>query len=318
MMRPPPSLDDTSNDSDRCPLLYKSQSKVSDLDQAIEKHMANLVDLENRPFSYHDFAVFEIDGKEYKMAHGTYRNKISRLKNTGKVELAYNAGMAFHTLKGKKFGKQVTPNHTGVNHPNYDSFSRLIYNLPTDKAALHDIRLKFKILGISNIISSGHPEFPVNQRSKDICIPTWRIDDLLVRTVIHKSDTVSVTVGCSLDPVAVDIKSVIRLSNALTRVEERLATLVTGENLEISDHRHWVVTMWHFGVDSLVEYTGDRFAITWETGQHILIRLYTKIMKDKKTRIRLERQEYPNKTFPEIMEEKLNVEGRRLPLDRAV
>jgi hypothetical protein len=244
--------------------------------------MANLVHLENRPFSFLDFGVFEIDGKEYKMAHGTYRNKISRLKNAGKVELAYNAGMAFHTLKGKTFGKRVTPNHTGVNHPNYDSFSRLIYNLPTDKAALHDIRLKFKILCISNTISSGHPEFPINQRSKDICIPTWKIDDLLVRTVIHKSDTVSVTVGCSLDPVAVDIKGIIRLSNALTRVEERLATLVTGENLEISDHRHWVVTMWHFGVDSLVEYTGDRFAITWETGQHILIRLYTKIMKDKK------------------------------------
>jgi hypothetical protein len=295
---------------------------MSELDQAIEKHMANLVHLENRPFSYRDFMLFEVEGKEFRMAHGTYRNKISRLKNAGKVQLAYNAGMAFHTLKGKMFGKQMTPNHTTVHHSNNDSFCRLIYNLPTDKAALHDIRLKFKVHGISNTISSGHPEFPVNQRSKDICIPTWKIDDLLVRTFVHKSDTISVTVGCSLDPVAVDIKGIIRLSNALTRVEERLAILLTnignGENLEIPDHNRWVVTMWHFGVDSFVEYTGDKFAITWETGQHILIRLYTKIMKDKKTRIRLERQEYPNRTFPELMEERLNLVGRRLSFDPAV
>jgi hypothetical protein len=64
--------------------------------------------------------------------------------------------------------------------------------------------------------------------------------------------------------------------------------------------------MWHFGADSLVEYTGEKFAVTWEVGQNALVRAYTKAMKDKKTRIRLERQEYPNKTFPEIMEEKLN------------
>jgi hypothetical protein len=112
----------------------------------------------------------------------------------------------------------------------------------------------------------------------DICMPTWQIADLLVRTVVHKSDTVSVSVGCSLDPIAVDIKGIIRLSNALTRVEERLAILLTNigtsENLKIPDHNRWVVTMWHFGVDSLVEYTSDKFAITWEAGEHISSCIY--------------------------------------------
>jgi hypothetical protein len=285
---------------------------VSDLDKAIERHMANLVHLENRPFSYRDFVVFKVDGIEYKMGHGTYRNKISRLKNAGKVELAYNAGLAFHTLKGKTFGKQMTPNHTGVHHPNNDTFSRLICNLPTDKAALHNIRLKFKVPGIWHTFTYGHSEFPINQRSNDICVPTWQIGDLLVRAVVHKSDTVSVSVACSLAPVAVDIQGLIRLSNALTRVEERLAILLTNigtsDNPKIPDNGLWVVTMWHFGVDSFVEYTGDKFSVTWEIGQHALIRAYTKIMKDKKTRIRLERQELPNKTFPEIIEDKLNFE----------
>ena len=277
--------------------------------------MANIVHCESRPFSYRDFMLFEVDGKEYRVTHGTYRNKISRLKKAGKVELSYNGGMAFYTLKGKKFGKPMTTNHTGVCNSNNDSFSRLIYNLPTDRAALHNIRLKFQAQGIWSRLSSHYPELPVRAVSKDLCIPTWNIGDLLVRTIIHKSDTVSVTVACSLAPVAVNVNGLIDLSNALTRVEERLNVMLRdigccgsdpSQHPKIPDHRYWVVTMWHFGADSLVEYTGDKFAVTWEVGQNALVRAYTKVMKDKKTRIRLERQEYPNKTLPKIMEEKLN------------
>jgi hypothetical protein len=69
--------------------------------------------------------------------------------------------------------------------------------------------------------------------------------------------------------------------------------------------------MWHFGADSLVEYAGDKFAVTWEIGQHVLVRAYIKTMKDKKTRIRLERQEYPNKTIQAAIEEKLDAGGRK-------
>jgi hypothetical protein len=107
---------------------------------------------------------------------------------------------------------------------------------------------------------------------------------LLVRTVIHKSDTVSVTVACSLAPIAVNINGLIELSNALTVVHERLTVIVSdtgcfgsdqsvsigngfkngngAQQLKIPNPRYWVVTMWHFGVNSLVEYTGEKFAVT--------------------------------------------------------
>jgi hypothetical protein len=45
---------------------------------------------------------------------------------------------------------------------------------------------------------------------------------LTIKTTIHHTDTVSVIVAYSLNPVAIDIKGLVRLSNALTRVEERL------------------------------------------------------------------------------------------------
>jgi hypothetical protein len=77
-------------------------------------------------------------------------------------------------------------------------------------------------------------------------------------------------------------------------------------------HQHTItiplhsVTLWHFGTDSLVRYAGEKFEVTWEIAENVLVRAYTKDLKDKETRIRLERQEYPNKTFAKAVEEKLN------------
>ena len=49
---------------------------MTELDDAIEEHMAYLVLVEHKPFSYKDFLSFEVNGKAYKMSHGTFRNKI--------------------------------------------------------------------------------------------------------------------------------------------------------------------------------------------------------------------------------------------------
>ena len=64
--------------------------------------------------------------------------------------------------------------------------------------------------------------------------------------------------------------------------------------------------MWHFGADSLVEYGGEKFSMKWKTAEKIMIQAYSKVFKNKKTRIRLERHESPNKRFFEAIEEKLN------------
>jgi hypothetical protein len=81
-----------------------------------------------------------VDGKQYEMQHGTFRNKVSGLIHAQKVELAYNSGIAFYSLKGITFGKPkltMTTNHTGVPQ---DPIIKLIENLPMDRRALHDIR----------------------------------------------------------------------------------------------------------------------------------------------------------------------------------
>jgi hypothetical protein len=158
---------------------------------------------------------------------------------------------------------------------------------------VHDIRLRFEVSGIWIFLSTYHSDLPTNHNNKDILIPAYNIDGLLVRVAVHRTDTVSVILACSLDPVSADIGGVIRLSDVLARVEERLATLLASR----------------FGVDSLTEYSGDKFSCTWEVGRGILVRAYTKTTRENKTRIRLERQEYPTKTLQEAVEEKINIGG---------
>ena len=58
--------------------------------------------------------------------------------------------------------------------------------------------------------------------------------------------------------------------------------------------------------DGLIEYLGEKFCITYDEAQGVLIRIYSKQMKDGKVRPRLEKQEYPNKELDKAIEDKLN------------
>ena len=97
-----------------------------------------------------------------------------------------------------------------------------IEHLPANKHALHDIRYRFKVEDIWSLVAANHPELKPNDVTKDIVLDPILTHDLTIKVTVHHTDTVSVMVACSLNPVAVDVKGLVRLSNALTRVEERL------------------------------------------------------------------------------------------------
>ena len=332
---------------------------MSELTEAMIIHMHYLVYDEQRPFSYVDFMKFEVDERKFGMSHGTFRNYISCLIKEGLVEVAYKSNITFYTLRGKKFDKStklaMTGNHTGdcrslisvstpppsVSSPSSNPLYRILKDLPLDKSSVHDIRLRFNSPQIYTIMFSAISgkslgyDGTINSRSKDILLPAWKIRDLLVKATIHCTDTVSITIGCSLNPVTLDINGIIRLTNALSVVEERISRLVEGSrnvhdfgvigvNVELDSSSpsrrcchsiippfsQWTVTMWHFGADALTEYSGEKFSITWETAEDVLIRAYSKVMNDDTTRIRLERQEYPKATLADIIEQKLSSDRR--------
>jgi hypothetical protein len=128
-----------------------------------------------------------------------------------------------------------------------------IDSLPTSKQALHDIRFRFRINNIWTVISTNHPDLRPNEVSKDIFLKPIVTHDLTIKTTIHHTDTVSVIVGCSSNPVVADIKGLVRLSNVLTRVEERLLRYIECAPLPLSlsssfnsDHESWIVTPYRY------------------------------------------------------------------------
>jgi hypothetical protein len=151
----------------------------------------------------------------------------------------------------------MTDNHTVVSLVSSRSSVSFINSLPTDKHALHDIRYRFKINNLWTIIANNHPGLRPNDVSRDISLDPIVTHDLTIKVTVHHRDTASIIVACSLNPVAADITGLVRLSNVLTRVEERLLRYIEcaplSLSLSIPDHNSWTVTMWHFGSDSYKE-----------------------------------------------------------------
>ena len=68
---------------------------MSELDDAMEQHMAYIVLTIGRPFSFKDFLCFEVDGEEYKASHGPVRNKFNEFTEKEIIELDYKTNIAF-------------------------------------------------------------------------------------------------------------------------------------------------------------------------------------------------------------------------------
>ena len=66
------------------------------------------------------------------------------------------------------------------------------------------------------------PAYEPDPVSKDIRLPLVIVGQLTIRVTIHKTNIITVVVVCSYAPITVDVRGIIRLSIALTRVEERL------------------------------------------------------------------------------------------------
>jgi hypothetical protein len=295
---------------------------MSDLVSALWKRMIQIVQIENRPFCNHDFVPkFVLDEKEFNISAGTFRNKVSDMIRAGKVEVVCYSNQAFYTLKGVTFAKPIRDNRIGVVLPlqlkyiTNDPLYRSIRCLPFGQKSLHNIRLRFEAIGIWSTIIQKE-EYKANPKSKDIRLQTINIDNLDIHVNIHRTDTVSVIIGCSYSPICVDVNGVIRFSSALGRVKEILCKILerscsntsTGDTVAnaiiIPNYMSWIVTMWHFGADVLADYVGKENYRRWGIAEKMLFTIYDKEWKDGKRRIRWDLQEYPNKPLAEALEEK--------------
>jgi hypothetical protein len=279
--------------------------------------MNEIVFLERRPFTFADFRQFEVRGEKYEMSHGVFRNNICKLQKAGIVKRAFPSKPAFYTFPGRAFNKKMTLGPMGVPTDIFPQVKetpiyRWIKNRPFKKQSLHNIRLTFAADGIWNTISKVYPD-NINAYNQDIVLPSTMFFDYIdVSTTIHHSDTVSVTVACSFRPILIDPKDMFQLFEALTRTEMQIFNIAAqsrSPTVIIPSFRKWIVKLWHFGFDSLDEYDGKEFHVTFQEGMFDLCRIYTKRMEENKTKIRVEKQESPNQAAANAFIQKLFPDG---------
>ncbi len=121
--------------------------------------------------------------------------------------------------------------------------------------------------------------------------------------------------GCSNNPIMCDFDGIMRLSEALTRIEERLAAVINDPNnktfnseyniseIKIPNKDDWAITLWHLHRDSYEEYSGKKFQCSWKIAKNLFIRIYSKELKLNRNIVRLEIQENPDILFKNLLVE---------------
>lgn len=263
----------------------------------------------HRPFCYEDFSKLIVSGQQVSIPYGTLRNKISERKAKGLVIDAYKIGKKkYYSLPAEIFDKPKRITDYRMVGPTCHPIFKELRNIRMGPPALHNIRLRFETPGIwSQFHYAGYESKPYNH---DIKIPSRHFDSLTISISIHRSDTVSIIIGCSEIPIAADIYGVIRLSNALCITREYISQIIDKYGgFNIPPCYEWIITMWHFGVDSVSEYAGEKFECTWQLAEGILVRLYSKEFSNKKRHVRFDKQEYPKIKLAEIISDILFPSG---------
>jgi len=202
-------------------------------EEIILMKMTDIVFVDKRSFCYWDFLSFEYEGQPYKFKHGTIRNIFSKLQKNGDIEYEYKSGPTFYTLPGVKFGKPITVNHTEGIHSSsagrhhltqkQRTFLQCLREIPMDKHAIHDIRLSFTFNHLWSILATSSPSSPLIKNidscsNKDITLYDIDLGDHIVKTTVHNTDTVSVIVACTLNPIPINMFGLVKLSSSLARV----------------------------------------------------------------------------------------------------
>jgi hypothetical protein len=294
---------------------------TSELDQAMKTHMERIVFKEQRPFCYLDFQKFEVNDIEYKIAHGTFRNKISKLMRNGEVYLICYSPQGFYSIKGAHVpdgtrrwkGENILTKILDDQELKYfknKPIYRELNSLPFGEWGLHNIHLRFQCEGLWNLLRSSE-KYECIDHSLDIIITKFRTNNLDIITTVHHKDTVTVVVGCSYDQVILDKEGIERLDHALSELETEIRLTIhriskgSSKHIIVPPHPSWIVTMWHFATDSSNYYSGEKFSCTWKFGKRILISIYTKWWPEDKRRVRMEIQERPKIALSNAIKEKL-------------
>jgi hypothetical protein len=335
---------------------YNNTPRRSELFKAMISHIHYLVEVEGRPAYSKDFKEFKVGEITHKMKYGTIRNYLSLAIKDGHIKKYCQSFIASYTLEGVDICEGCKRDQAGGHSLGVKRKKTLFHifkNIPMSKTSVHNLNFSFKVPHIWSLfystlsslspsigpLSSTPTPSPTNTdtssstssisilspilssfniTSKDIHLNTIDYEHLKLGIVIHHTDTVTVTIKCSFDPIPLNFTGITTLSNALITVKDRLSKWVedavssipsssdTTQSLPIPIIPHygnWLITMWHLNVDSArIKLDGEKFNIEHDDLKGVLFRVYIKEMRNGDTIIRKEKQENPNMLFDKLLE----------------
>lgn len=235
-----------------------------------------------RPFCFKDFP---------KINYGTFRNAISSMRAKELLYIVTPGSPTFYAIRGSGLRRGMTTSAmVGSSPPK--GLNDILFRLGDEVACVHDVRLTFvaeKLYDMLKLIPLPN--------SGDKSIGFFRYDKKrTARVVVHRSNTVSVMIGCSGNPFPLD--NLTDLFFILERVRERIQRDYTTLPVQIPLCSDWRIVQWHYNKDS-GEISGDDLQVTFSEFNQVLYRLYSKSFADGR-RVRLERIESPGRTLQEI------------------
>lgn len=289
---------------------------MTELEDIMREQMAFIVHIEHRPFCYKDFLDFEVNRRSYRISHGTFRNKISKMIQNGEVEVNTKSNPFFYTLKGIRFDKDnlMTGNHTEANnisiqkvihHPLYLILEGTIFG----QRAVHDLHLIFKAQGIyTALLNNTELKKEINPINKGMRFFYINIEKFSIILSVYPRDTCQIVIGCSENPILLNFEGMNKLTTTLCRLEERLSSLCNKSSINIPKYKDWIITLWHIGKDSISEYSGQMFHCEWNLVEQMILRIYTKTIENKKNNIvRIEIQQNPTISIEQLIK-KMSIE----------
>ncbi len=276
------------------------QYRLRPADKELYQKIYNIAIRQGRPVSYKDFAG---------MKHGTFRNRVLRLRRIGWIEKAYQSSLAFY----KPVDIAIVSDRLSSNyHMGGKAFGQLLEELHFREPAIHDIRLSFHAPRLYEyLLRDSNQNLRQNPVSKDIMLPVLAFDNgtRVVRITVHRSGAVSVQVGCSEYPVVIDYFPLFSFFSMLGEVRAYLQNLHNDKDLafKIPETSSWLLAHCHLNRDTMVSVAGERFNITLEDACGQFLRVYVKKFQDNSQKLRIEESIAPQKPLFDVIKEKLHV-----------
>ena len=173
--------------------------------------------------------------------YGSVRNAFCQLRNAGKIKRVIRDKHAYFWVCGvpepRTGWARMTTDHTGVaqsassGRSNCDLL-RILKNLPLGEQCIHDIHLEFSAPGLYSTLKNSEQIERIVPRCNDLMLrPIGISENRVAKISVHQTDTVSIVLGCTLDPYPINEDGIFQFHTSLGIIQGSLSTLLKGVKL---------------------------------------------------------------------------------------